>query len=96
MAALGLANVACGATSGFPVSASSSRTPVAQATGARTQLAGLVGAASVVAVAVAPGFTSYLPSSALAAVVIAAVLSVADVPATVRLLRMNPVEVRAH
>jgi MFS superfamily sulfate permease-like transporter len=52
-----------------------------------------VGAASVVAVvAVAPGFTSYLPSSALAAVVIAAVLSVADVPATVRLLRMNPVE----
>lgn len=93
MAALGLANVACGATSGFPVSASSSRTPVAQATGARTQLAGLVGAASVVAVvAVAPGFTSHLPSSALAAVVIAAVLSVADVPATVRLLRMNPVE----
>jgi high affinity sulfate transporter 1 len=93
MAALGLANLACGPTSGFPVSASSSRTPVAQATGARTQLAGLVGAASVVAVvAAAPGFTRYLPSSALAAVVIAAVSSVADVPATVRLLRMNPVE----
>jgi high affinity sulfate transporter 1 len=93
MAALGLANLACGPTSGFPVCASSSRTPVAQATGARTQLAGLVGAASVVAVvAVAPGFTSHLPSSALAAVVIAAILSVADVPATVRLLRMNPIE----
>ena len=55
------------------------------------------GAASVGAVvAVAPGFTSYLPSSALAAVVIAAVLSVADVPATVRLLRMDPVELRSR
>jgi high affinity sulfate transporter 1 len=93
MAALGLANLACGATGGFPVSASSSRTPVAQATGARTQLTGVVGAAAVALVVVAaPGFTRHLPSSALAAVVIAAVLSVADVPETVRLLRMDPTE----
>lgn len=93
MAALGLANLACGATGGFPVSASSSRTPVAQATGARTQLTGVVGAAAVALVVVAaPGFTRNLPSSALAAVVIAAVLLVADVPETVRLLRMNPTE----
>jgi MFS superfamily sulfate permease-like transporter len=41
---------------------------------------------------VAPGFTRYLPESALAAVVIAAVLSVADVRGTVRLLRMTPTE----
>jgi MFS superfamily sulfate permease-like transporter len=75
------------------VSASSSRTPVAQAVGARTQLTGVIGAVAVaLVVAVAPGFTRHLPSSALAAVVIAAVVSVASVPAMVRLLRMNPTE----
>jgi high affinity sulfate transporter 1 len=93
MGALGVANLACGATGGFPVSASSSRTPVAQAVGARTQLTGVIGAVAVaLVVAVAPGFTRHLPSSALAAVVIAAVVSVASVPAMVRLLRMNPTE----
>jgi high affinity sulfate transporter 1 len=93
MGALGAANLACGVAGGFPVSASSSRTPVAQAVGARTQLTGVVGAAAVaLVVAVAPGFTRHLPTSALAAVVIAAVLSVADVRGTVRLLRMNPTE----
>jgi MFS superfamily sulfate permease-like transporter len=43
-------------------------------------------------VVLAPGFTRHLPSAALAAVVIAAVASVASVPDTVRLLRMNPTE----
>jgi high affinity sulfate transporter 1 len=91
MAALGAANLACGVTGGFPVSGSSSRTPVAQAVGARTQVTGLVGAAAVaLVVALAPGFTRYLPRATLAAVVIAAVLSVADVPGTLRLLRMRP------
>lgn len=93
MAALGVVNLACGATGGFPVSASSSRTPVAQALGARTQLTGVVGAALVAMVMVAaPGFTRYLPATALAAVVISAVLTIADVPGTIRLLRMNPTE----
>jgi high affinity sulfate transporter 1 len=93
MAALGAANVACAAAGGFPVSASSSRTPVAQAVGSRSQLTGVVGAVAVALVVVlAPGFTRHLPSAALAAVVIAAVASVASVPDTVRLLRMNPVE----
>jgi high affinity sulfate transporter 1 len=93
MGALGVVNVACGVTGGFPVSASSSRTPVAHAVGARTQLTGVVGAvAVVVVVAAAPGFTRHLPSSVLAAVVIAAVASVASVGDTVRLLRMNPTE----
>lgn len=93
MAALGATNLACGVAGGFPVSASASRTPVAEAVGARTQLAGVVGAVAVtLVVAVAPGFTRHLPASVLAAVVIAAVLSVADVAGTVRLLRMNPTE----
>jgi high affinity sulfate transporter 1 len=93
MGALGAANLACGLSGGFPVSASSSRTPVAAAVGARTQVTGVVGALAVaLVVAVAPGFTRYLPSSALAAVVIAAVLSVADVAGTMRLARINPVD----
>lgn len=93
MAALGVANLACGVAGGFPVSGSSSRTPVAQAVGARTQVTGVVGAAAVaLVVAVAPGFTRHLPVSGLAAVVIAALLSVADVPGTVRLLRINPTD----
>jgi high affinity sulfate transporter 1 len=90
MAALGVANLACGIGGGFPVSGSSSRTPVAVAVGAKTQVTGLVGAGAIaLVVAVAPGFTRHLPASALAAVVIAAVLSVADVAGTVRLLRIN-------
>jgi high affinity sulfate transporter 1 len=93
MMALGAANVACGLTGGFPVSGSSSRTPAAAAVGARTQVTGAVGALTVaLVVAIAPGFTRHLPSAALAAVVIAAVLSVADVAGTLRLARINPVD----
>jgi high affinity sulfate transporter 1 len=90
MAALGAANVACGAAGGFPVSASTSRTPVAQASGAKTQVTGLVGAAAVALVVVlAPGLSRHLPSSVLAAVVIAAVLTIVDVPRIVRLARVD-------
>ncbi|HET8620041.1 MAG TPA: SulP family inorganic anion transporter [Acidimicrobiales bacterium] len=90
MAALGAANVACGVAGGFPVSASASRTPVAQASGARTQVTGLVGAAAVALVVVlAPGLSRHLPTSVLAAVVIAAVLTIVDVPLTVRLARVD-------
>ncbi len=46
---LGLANLAAGLVQGFPVSGSASRTPVAAAAGARTQLTGLVGALVIVA-----------------------------------------------
>ena len=49
MVALGAANLAAGLFQGMPVSASSSRTPVAEAAGARTQLTGVVGALSVAA-----------------------------------------------
>src|SRR4051812_8478744 len=44
MIALGAANVASGFFQGFAISSSSSRTPVAEAAGARTQLTGVVGA----------------------------------------------------
>lgn len=93
MRAVGLSNVASGLFGGFPVSASSSRTPVAEQAGARTQLTGVVGALAIVGfVLVAPGLTDLLPSSALAAVVIVAASSLVDVRTVFELLRVDPVE----
>ncbi|MGW0039279.1 SulP family inorganic anion transporter [Gordonia sp. NPDC003376] len=93
MGAVGVANVAGGVLGGFPISASSSRTPVAEQAGARTQLAPLVGAVLIVVfILVAPGVTAYLPSSALAAVVISAAMALVDVRGVVALFRINPVE----
>src|SRR6478736_1924309 len=75
MSGIGLANIAGGLLGGFPVSASSSRTPVAEQAGAKSQLTGVVGAALILGfVLLVPGLTSYLPSSALAAIVISAAL----------------------
>ena len=44
MSAIGVANIAGGLLGGFPISASSSRTPVAEQAGAKTQLCSVVGA----------------------------------------------------
>lgn len=93
MAALGASNMAAGALGGFPVSGSASRTPVARASGARTRLTGVFAAAAVgVLVLVAPSATRQLPSSALAAVVVAAALSLADPAQIGRLRRVRPRE----
>ena len=75
MVGLGAANLAAGFFQGFPISSSSSRTPVAEAAGAKTQLTGVVGALVVALVIVgAPNLFRNLPYSALAAVVIAAAI----------------------
>jgi high affinity sulfate transporter 1 len=93
MIGIGAANVAAGFFQGFPVSTSGSRTAVAEQTGAKTQLTGVVGAALIVLMLVlAPGLLKNLPNPTLAAVVIAASLSLADVPGTVRLWRQRRVE----
>lgn len=90
---LGAANLATGLLAGFPVSASSSRTPVAEAAGARTQLTGVVGALGVAGfVLLAPGATGWLPSATIAAVVVVAASSLVDLPGLVRLVRTNPVD----
>ena len=90
MRAIGVSNIAAGAFGGFPVSASSSRTPVAEQAGARTQAVGLFGALLLVAfVLVAPELTSYLPAAVLAAVVIVAASSLVDVRTFVELLRVD-------
>ncbi|MDN4484445.1 SulP family inorganic anion transporter [Demequina lignilytica] len=87
---IGAANVAGGLLGGFAVSASSSRTPVAEQAGSRSQLTGLVGAALIVLfILAAPGLTGYLPVATLAAVVVAAALSLIDAPAMARLWRMD-------
>lgn len=93
MKAIGVANVAGGLFGGFPVSASGSRTPVAEQSGAHTQLAGVVGALAVLLfVLLAPGLTAYLPDAALAAVVIVAATALIDVRGMVRMWRMSGVE----
>ncbi|GAA2010277.1 SulP family inorganic anion transporter [Microbacterium ulmi] len=93
MAAIGISNAASGLLGGFPISGSSSRTPVAEQAGARTQLTGVVGALLVLAfMLLAPGVTAYLPSATLAAVVIVAAASLIDVPGTLRLIRMSAVD----
>lgn len=93
MAAVGVANVTTGFLGGFAVSASSSRTPVAEQAGARTQLTSVVGAVLIVVfILLAPGITEYLPSSALAAVVISAAISLVDIRGVVELFRVNWVE----
>jgi high affinity sulfate transporter 1 len=93
MIGIGAANIAAGAFQGFPVSTSGSRTAVAEQSGAKTQFTGVVGAAAIVLMLVlVPGLLHSLPQPTLAAVVIAASLSLADVPGTVRLWRQRRVE----
>jgi MFS superfamily sulfate permease-like transporter len=84
--ALGVGNIASGLFHGFPISSSSSRTPVAESAGARTQLTGIVAAIAMIVVAVAvPSVFRHMPEATLAAIVIAAAISLIDVRAMVRL-----------
>jgi high affinity sulfate transporter 1 len=87
---LAAANLATGLFQGFPISSSSSRTPVAEAAGSRTQLTGIVAAATIgIVLVIGTGFLEDIPTTALAAVVIAAVLRLIDVPAFRWLARVN-------
>lgn len=90
LVALGIANIASGLFHGFPVSASNSRTPVADSAGARTQLTGVVAAVALLVVAVAaPATFRHLPDATLAAIVIAAAISLIDIPEMARLYRVR-------
>jgi MFS superfamily sulfate permease-like transporter len=93
MIGIGTANVAAGLFQGFPVSTSGSRTAVAEQAGAKSQLAGVVGASAIIVILVAvPGLFRNLPQPALAAVVIAASLSLVIVGAVVRLWKQRTTE----
>ncbi|WP_295442289.1 SulP family inorganic anion transporter, partial [uncultured Thiodictyon sp.] len=90
MVGLGVANLAAGFFQGFPISSSASRTPVAEAAGARTQLAGVVGALAVaLLLIVVPDLLRNLPSSALAAVVIASAIGLIEIADLRRIYRIQ-------
>jgi high affinity sulfate transporter 1 len=91
MMGVGFANLAAGLFQGFPISSSSSRTPVAEASGSRTQLTGVVGAIAIAMLLLfAPRLLRDLPHAALAAVVISSALGLfefADLPRLYRIQR---------
>ncbi|PIT00603.1 transporter [Bradyrhizobium nitroreducens] len=90
MVGLGAANLATGFFQGFPISSSSSRTPVAEAAGARTQLTCVVGALAIAFLLMAaPNLLQHLPSSALAAVVIAASIGLIEIGDLKRIYRIQ-------
>ena len=90
MVGLGAANLAAGFFQGFPISSSSSRTPVAEAAGARTQLTNVVGALAIaILLLVAPNLLKHLPTAALAAVVIASAISLFEVTDLRRIYRIQ-------
>ena len=90
MVGLGAANLAAGFFQGFPISSSSSRTPVAEAAGAKTQMTGVVGALAVaLLLLVAPDLLRSLPTSALAAVVIAAAIGLIEITDLRRICRIQ-------
>ena len=82
MVGIGTSNIAAGFFQGFAVSVSGSRTAVADQSGAKTQMTGLVGAGLVaVLLLFLNGLLADLPQTALAAVVITAALSLMDLGA---------------
>src|ERR1051325_7542828 len=90
MVGLGVANVAAGFFQGFPISSSSSRTPVAEAAGAKTQLTGVIGAVAIaLLLLLAPALLQDLPNTALAAVVIASAIGLIEVKDLRRIYRIQ-------
>jgi high affinity sulfate transporter 1 len=90
MIGMGAANIAAGLFQGFAVSTSGSRTAVAEQSGAKSQLTGVVGAALVVVLLLfLNSLLADLPQTALAAVVIVAALSLMDLEILRRYLRVR-------
>ena len=82
MIGVGTANIAAGLFQGFAVSSSASRTAVAEQSKSKSQMTGLVGAAVVVLLLLFfNSLLADLPQTVLAAVIMAAALSLIDVPA---------------
>jgi len=90
MIGVGAANVAAGFFQGFAVSTSGSRTAVAAQNGSKSQVTGLVGAGAILMLLMfTPGLLKNLPQPTLAAVVIAASVSLADIGGVRRLWRQR-------
>ena len=92
--AMGAANAAAGFTQGFSVGASNSRTAVNDDMGARSQLSGVVAAATVaVILLVLTEPVQYLPKAVLGAVIVFAAIGLIDPRAWRALAAIDPVEV---
>jgi MFS superfamily sulfate permease-like transporter len=90
MIALGFANLGAGFFQGFSISSSSSRTPVAEAAGSKTQLTGVVGAVMIALLLLfAPSLLQNLPNTALAAVVITSAIGLFEITDLRRLYRIQ-------
>jgi sulfate permease, SulP family len=93
MLGFGAANIAAGLFSAFPVTASDSRTAINASVGGRSQLAGVVAAAALLVIILFLGRAlALVPIPALGAILIAAALSLIDVPALRELWRISRIE----
>ena len=91
--ALGAANLLAGLGRGFPVSGGMSQSLVNESAGARTPLSGLIAALFTLVVALfATGLLRNLPQPVLAAIVLAAVMSLVDVHALQQIWRFSRAE----
>jgi high affinity sulfate transporter 1 len=93
MAALGAANITAALSQGFAISGADSRTAMADASGGRTQVTGLVAAAAIALVLL---FLTeplrYIPMAGLGAVLIMASLSLLDLQTLRQFYRLNRFE----
>ncbi|HTY72903.1 MAG TPA: SulP family inorganic anion transporter [Actinomycetes bacterium] len=86
---LGAANLGAGLSSGMVVNGSLSKTAVNGGAGAKSQVSGLtVAALTVLTLLFLTGLFEYLPEATLAAVVIAAVVDLVNIPSLVRLYKV--------
>jgi anti-anti-sigma factor len=93
LVAMGVSNIGSGLLKGFPIDASVSRTAVADTAGQRSQLAGLLNAAFVLAtILLLTRFFADLPQATLAAIVIAAVLPLMRTGEIRRLRRLDEID----
>lgn len=93
MIGFGVANLAAGLFSAFPITASDSRTAVNVSVGGRSQLASIVAAATLLLIVLylQPAL-AILPIPALGAILIAAALSLIDIPALRQIWRISRME----
>ena len=91
---MGAGNLAAGFSQGFPIGASGSRTTVNDNMGARSQVSGLVAAATVAIILVfLTQPVQYLPKAVLAAIIVFAASGLIDLDAWRSLAAVDPVEV---
>lgn len=95
MFALGVSDLASALTRGFVVSGADSRTAVANSAGGKTQITTVVAAAAMAAVLMfLTRPLAYLPTAALAAILVSSALGLFDVASLRRYYRASPAEFR--